>query len=105
MEYRSPESESVKVQTGLAQDGAGRWPGKPDASALFRALFMHMGEGVALHELTVDGAGRPAGYRIIEVNPQYERFMGLPRERLIGRLATEVFGPDDPRSLDIYSQV
>ncbi len=78
---------------------------KPDTSVLFRALFMHMAEGVALHEITVDGAGRPAGYRIVEVNPQYERFIGKARHDLIGKLATEVFGPDDPRRLDLYSQV
>jgi PAS domain S-box-containing protein len=77
----------------------------PDASALFRALFMHMAEGVALHEITVDGAGRPAGYRIVEVNPQYEGFMGKSRDELIGKLATDVFGPEDPRRLDLYSQV
>jgi PAS domain S-box-containing protein len=78
---------------------------KPDTSALFRALFMHMAEGVALHEITLDGAGRPAGYRIVEVNPQYEGFMGKSRDELIGKLASEVFGPGDPRALDLYSQV
>jgi PAS domain S-box-containing protein len=66
---------------------------------------MHMAEGVALHEITVDGEGQPAGYRIVEVNPQYEGFMGKSRDDLIGKLATEVFGPDDPRRLDLYSQV
>src|SRR5262245_34800390 len=88
----------------LGQDGerGSNRVGKPDGSVLFRALFMHMAEGVALHEIAVDGAGRPAGYRIVEVTPQYERFMGMPRDRLIGKLATEVFSPDDPRSLDIY---
>ena len=89
----------------MKDGGGGSAPGKPDTSVLFRALFMHMAEGVALHEITVDGAGRPAGYRIVEVNPQYEQFMGLTREHLIGKLATEVFGPGDPRSLDVYSQV
>jgi PAS domain S-box-containing protein len=77
-------------------------PARPDPSALFRALFVNMAEGVALHEIAHDGAGRPAGYRILEVNPQYEQFMGMPRERLIGKLATEVFGPGDPRALDLY---
>src|SRR5262245_22214695 len=79
-------------------------PPQPDASGLFRALFMHMAEGVALHEITRDEAGCPAGYRIVEVNPQYELFIGLPRDQLIGKLATEVFGRDDPRSLDVYSR-
>src|SRR4029077_20349724 len=78
---------------------------KPDTSVLFRALFMHMAEGVALHEISLDEAGRPAGYRILEVNPQYEGFMGMPRDRLIGKLATEAFGVRDPRSLDVYRHV
>jgi len=86
-------------------EGASRASAKPDTSVLFRALFMNMAEGVALHEITVDGAGQPAGYRIVEVNPQYENFMGKSRDDLIGKLATEVFGPDDPRRLDLYGQV
>src|SRR5262245_23757625 len=96
------KQEAARARTGLVPEGEGSGAGKPDPSALFRALFMHMTEGVALHEISVDRAGRPAGYRILEVNPQYEQFMGLPRDRLIGKLATEVFGPDDPRRLDIY---
>jgi two-component system, cell cycle sensor histidine kinase and response regulator CckA len=87
------------------KDGGGSSAaGKPDTSVLFRALFMHMAEGVALHEITVDGAGRPAGYRILEVNPQYEQFMGMPRDQLIGKLASEVFGPGDPRGAEVYGQ-
>ena len=98
--------ESKATQgTSVLSDGVGHASAKPDTSVLFRALFMHMAEGVALHEITVDGAGRPAGYRIVEVNPQYEGFMGKPRDELIGKLATEVFGPGDPRRLDLYSQV
>ena len=38
------------------------------------------------------------------MNPQYEGFMGKSDD-LIGKLATEVFGPDDPRGLDLYGQV
>jgi PAS domain S-box-containing protein len=76
-----------------------------DVSPLFRALFMHMAEGVALHEIAVDGAGRPAGYRIIEVNSQYEAFMGVPRAQIIGKLPSEVFEPGDPRGLDLYSHL
>jgi PAS domain-containing protein len=88
----------------MTDGGGGSAASKPDTSVLFRALFMHMAEGVALHEITVDGAGKPAGYRILEVNPQYEQFMGMPRDQLIGKLASEVFGPGDPRGLDIYGQ-
>jgi PAS domain S-box-containing protein len=89
----------------MKDGGGGSAPLKPDTSDLCRALFMHMAEGVALHEITLDAAGRPAGYRIVDVNPQYEHFMGLSRDDMIGKLATEVFGPGDPRRLDVYGQV
>jgi PAS domain S-box-containing protein len=104
MKHRWPEPGGAENGAGLAREREGGGAGERDPSVLFRALFMHMAEGVALHEITAGGPGRPPGYRIVEVNPQYERFMGLPRERLVGKLATEVFGPDDPRRLDIYGQ-
>ena len=89
----------------MKDGGGGSAPLRPDTSDLCRALFMHMAEGVALHEITLDAAGRPAGYRIVDVNPQYEHFMGLSRDDLIGKLAADVFGPGDPRRLDVYGQV
>ena len=101
MEYPSGPG-AARSKAGLAHENGASRGGKLDA-ALLRALFMHMAEGVALHEIALDGAGRPAGYRIVEVNPQYEQFMGIPRERMVGRLATEVFEPGDPRTLDVYT--
>jgi len=100
----SPSHGDGSPEADVLQESDGD-PGQTvDAPSLFRALFLHMAEGVALHEIIVDGAGRPAGYRIIEVNPQYEQFMGMPRERLIGKLATEVFGSSDQRNMDVYGQ-
>lgn len=66
---------------------------------------MRMSEGVALHQIVLDEEGRPANYRFVEVNPQFERFMGMPRERLVGKLADEVFEDGRPRHLDVYGKV
>jgi two-component system cell cycle sensor histidine kinase/response regulator CckA len=78
---------------------------KPTTEQLFRSLFRHMGEGVALHEVVLDSAGRPANYRILEVNPQYEGFTGLRPDQVVGRLATEAYGTDTPPYLEAFTSV
>jgi two-component system, cell cycle sensor histidine kinase and response regulator CckA len=76
-----------------------------DVSRLFRAFFMRMAEPAALHQLICDGAGKPANYRIVEVNPQYERLLGRKREQLVGKLADEAYETRQPPHLAVYGQV
>ena len=71
----------------------------------FRSLFSNMAEGVALHELLYDDAGIPYNYRIIEVNPSYERTLGLPREGIIDQLATDAYQTEEPPYLKEYTEV
>jgi two-component system, cell cycle sensor histidine kinase and response regulator CckA len=71
-------------------------PQRPDIRDLFHSLYEHMGEGVALHEVICDDAGAATNYRILDVNPQYERFTGLSPERVVGKLATEAYGVSEP---------
>ncbi|WP_310494705.1 bacteriohemerythrin [Dechloromonas sp.] len=58
----------------------------------FHNLYAAMTEGVALHELILDGAGRPVDYRLLDVNPAYESILGTTRQAVVGRLASEVYG-------------
>lgn len=58
----------------------------------FHSLYATMTEGVALHELVVDEAGRPVDYRLLDVNPAYEAILGTTRQAVVGRLASEVYG-------------
>lgn len=71
----------------------------------FRSLFSNMTEGVALHELVLDSAARPANYRVIDCNPQFERFLGVQREAVQGKLATDAYGFPEPPYLREYSGV
>jgi two-component system cell cycle sensor histidine kinase/response regulator CckA len=85
-------------------------PSKKPASALppeqlFRSLYQHMNEGVALHEVILDGAGTPVNYRILDVNPQYEHFTGLAPERVLGKLATDAYGTPVPPYLEEFTSV
>jgi PAS domain-containing protein len=76
-----------------------------DVPGLFQALFMHMTDGIALHQVVCDGAGRPTNYRVVEVNAQYERVAGRRREQLIGKLADEAYQEREPPHLGIYGKV
>ena len=50
--------------------------------AKFRSLFTTMVEGNALCEILTDDQGKPVDYRILEVNPAFEKdlwdFPGIP---------------------------
>ncbi len=58
----------------------------------YQALFDHAAEGIALHRLVRDPDGHVVDYRITGVNPQYEAIVGLTRDHVVGRLASEVYG-------------
>ncbi len=76
-----------------------------ESEARYRTLYDAMQEGVAVHQLERDEAGVAADYRILDVNPAFERILGLQRDQAAGRLATDVYGCPDAPYLDIYAQV
>jgi PAS domain S-box-containing protein len=57
----------------------------------FRTVFNTMEEGMALNELIYDDNGEIIDYRIIEVNPSFERIAKTKRENAINRLATDIY--------------
>ena len=73
--------------------------------ARLQSLTSAMSELLALHEIVRDKSGSPVDYRILEVNPAWERSVGVPRARAIGSLATDVFASATAPYIDIYSRV
>jgi PAS domain S-box-containing protein len=71
----------------------------------FQSLFSNMAEGVAMHELILDESGKPADYRIVDINPQYERLLGLRRTQIIGKSAIEAYDTREVPYLGEYSKV
>ncbi len=63
-----------------------------ESEARYGLLFTHMLEGMALHEIIYDEAGKPIDYTIVDVNPRYEEILGIGRETAVGRRATAVYG-------------
>ena len=56
----------------------------------YRTLITTMQQGLALHEVIVNGDGIVTDYRFLDMNPSYERMTGLTREATIGRSVREV---------------
>lgn len=57
-----------------------------------RSVFNTMEEALTLNELVYDDSGEIVDYRILEVNPAFERDTGLTREQAVGKKATELYG-------------
>ncbi len=76
-----------------------------ESEANYRALFSAMVEGHAVNELVYDGNGIPVEYRVLQVNPAFEKIFNIPRDTAIGRISREVFGGDDPKALALYAEV
>jgi PAS domain S-box-containing protein len=69
----------------------------------FRAVFTSIDEGFCLCELIVDAHGRPADYRFLEVNPQFERMTGLVGAA--GRTALEMVPGLERHWIETYGRV
>ncbi|MFO7570734.1 MAG: PAS domain S-box protein [Smithellaceae bacterium] len=71
----------------------------------FRSLFDAMTEGVALHELLYDENHLPCDYRIIDVNPAYEKHTGISADRAKGQISKVVHPEGEVPFLDEYARV
>lgn len=70
----------------------------------FQALFESMAAGSCIDTLVYEG-GRPVDYRILKVNPAYERIMGISMDRAVGALGSELYGTGEPPFFQVFSRV
>ncbi len=71
----------------------------------FRALYEAMTEGLALHEIICDENGAAVDYRLTMVNSRFEAITGIQRVDAVGKLASELYGADEPPFLERYARV
>jgi PAS domain S-box-containing protein len=71
----------------------------------YRLLFQNMAEGFALYELLYNEQGKPADWRILEVNDAYSRHTGLTLEQIVGRRISEIFPEAIPEYLPCFAKV
>jgi two-component system, cell cycle sensor histidine kinase and response regulator CckA len=70
----------------------------------FRTVFEHMAPGCCLDEIIYRN-GKAVDYRILDVNPSYERLIGIPRAQAAGALASELYGMRQAPNIEIYAGV
>ncbi|PKL65409.1 MAG: hypothetical protein CVV32_02790 [Methanomicrobiales archaeon HGW-Methanomicrobiales-3] len=71
----------------------------------FHSLYANMIDGAAIHELKIDQNGIPEDYIITEINPAFEKHLGISRERAVGKTSREVYGVESPPFLATYARV
>ncbi len=71
----------------------------------FRSLYSSMAEGVAIHKVLYGSSNEAVDYVIIDINPAYEHIIGLKRNVVIGKKASQLYGTGKPPYLDIFAQV
>ncbi|MFA6924622.1 MAG: PAS domain S-box protein [Bacteroidales bacterium] len=71
----------------------------------YRLLFNKMIDGFALHEIILDGNGKPYDYKYISINPAFEELTGLKSENVIGKKVSEVIPTNEKYWIDIYGSV
>jgi PAS domain S-box-containing protein len=84
---------------------AARQQAVTESERKYRTLFSSMAEGHALNEVIYDETGKPADYRILEVNPAFGKIFGVPRSSSVGRTSYEAFGNIDTAGLARYARV
>jgi PAS domain S-box-containing protein len=76
-----------------------------ESEAKYHALYNTMKEGVAIHKVVYDESGEAKDYIILDVNPSYEKILGLKEEKAVGQRASELYGTGQAPYIDLYEKV
>ncbi len=76
-----------------------------ESEVRYRSLFDSTLEGIAVHEILCDANGIPIDYRFLDVNPMFEKMVGLGREKMIGRTVHEVLPKIESSWIERYGRV
>jgi len=75
-----------------------------ESEAKYRAIFENVASAICLDEIIYEN-GKAIDYRILDVNPAYERLHGISREKAIGSLTSQLYGTGEAPFLDICVKV
>jgi hypothetical protein len=101
----------LPLEAGSLREMAGRLLRREHTAApaaareQYQALFSHMLDGFALHEMIWDAAGAPADYRFLAVNPAFERMTGLHAGDILGKTVVEVLPGTERSWIENYGRV
>lgn len=98
LEKRVLELETESLQRSRNVSGV-------ETETIYYGLLSEMIFGYALHEIIYDDTGIPCDFRFLEVNPVFEKVIGLDAESLIGKTVLEVLPLTETYWLDTYRKV
>ncbi len=71
----------------------------------FQAMFQNMNEGAVLHQLLFDENHNPIDYKLVSLNPAFERNTGISIITGAGAVGSELYGLIPPPYFEKYSHV
>ncbi|HEY9053306.1 MAG TPA: PAS domain S-box protein, partial [Rectinemataceae bacterium] len=71
----------------------------------YKALISRMMNAFALHEMIFDDRGEPVDYRFLEVNPAWERVVGIEANKVIGKTIKEIMPTIEEKWIRLYGRV
>ena len=92
--YKKLFGFQVKTDETHAEDGIN-----------YPELFKSMNEGFAYCEMVYDKTGKPINFRYLDVNPSFAKLTGLPVEKVVGHLVTEVIPGIEHFWIESYGHV
>jgi PAS domain S-box-containing protein len=102
--YKLPSGEVVAVYSDETERVVAQ-KRLQESEESFRTLYASLNEGMVIHEVLRDSEGRITDYRILSVNPSFEKITGILARNAEGRLATELYGTKEPPYLKEYGEV
>lgn len=75
-----------------------------EVESRYRAMFENMASASCVDEIVYED-GRAVDYRILDVNPAFERLTGIRRQDAMGALASKLYGLGHAPFLEVYSKV
>jgi PAS domain S-box-containing protein len=70
----------------------------------FQSIFVHMVAACCFYEIVYEN-GQPVDYRILDVNPSFERITGISKSAAVGALGSKLYGTGEAPFFDVYSRV
>jgi PAS domain S-box-containing protein len=96
-------AERRRAEAGLEQKVRERTAAVRTSEERFRTLFESMDEGYCVADIEFDPAGRPIDYRVVEMNPAFERHTGL--RGVLGRSIREAVPDLEEFWFETYGRV
>lgn len=76
-----------------------------DSEEKYRLIYSNMSQGLAIHEIITDDAGKPIDYIFLDINKSYETLLEVKKEDVIGKRITEVMPKVESYWIEVFGKV